>query len=126
MAKTQAQIWLDFAIQQLAAESYLDGIDLNVKGDVTERLERGVNHPDYDAENEKDHATRMTDSQADKFFDNYQIIHHLPNRSSGFSGTLIQNRETGEFTLSMRSTEFRDVNSGDTILNYNRLVHMNE
>ena len=112
MAKTQAQIWLDFAIQQLAAESYLDGIDLNVKGDVTERLERGVNHPDYDAENEKDHATRMTDSQADKFFDNYQIIHHLPNRSSGFSGTLIQNRETGEFTLSMRSTEFRDETKG--------------
>ena len=115
-SKTQVEIWLDFAIQQLAAESYLDGIDISSESMVRERLELGTNHYKYITQNRidgmKDHASRMVDSQAETFYENYQIIHHLPNRSSGFSGTLIKNRDTGEFTLSMRSTEFREENKG--------------
>ena len=50
--KTQVEIWLDFAIQQLAAESYLDGIDLASTSIATsnlikERLKYGTNQYKY-------------------------------------------------------------------------------
>jgi Ca2+-binding RTX toxin-like protein len=61
-----------------------------------------------------EHPTQMLDVQAEQFLDQYEIVHHLPNRSSGFSATLMRNKETGEYTLSFRSTEFRDeLNGGD-------------
>ena len=39
---------------------------------------------------------------------------HRPNTTTGFSGTLFKNRNTGEYVLSFRSTEFIDDQVNDS------------
>ncbi len=104
---TDAQQWLDLALQQIAAESYLDDLTFNDESGVKDRLKVGANNYRVPINEENPQSTRMTDLQADYFWDHFEIIDHLPNRSSGFSATLTRNKQTGEYTLSFRSTEFR-------------------
>ena len=42
--KTQVQTWIDFALQQIAAESYLDGFNQLSEEDVETRLTDGANN----------------------------------------------------------------------------------
>ena len=104
---TETQQWIDFALQQVAAESYLDDISFKNEEDVLRRLIVGANNYRVPPDVDNPHATRMTKLQADYFLENFEIIDHLPNRSSGFSATLTFNNNTKEYTLSFRSTEFR-------------------
>ncbi|MBU2409198.1 MAG: hypothetical protein KKC79_11210, partial [Gammaproteobacteria bacterium] len=47
--------------------------------------------------------------QARQFLaESWTVLEHKSNTSTGFSGTLFRNTETGEFVLSFRSTEFAD------------------
>jgi Ca2+-binding RTX toxin-like protein len=101
--------WYEFVLQQMAAESYLDGIDLKIQEDVIGRLVRG-NAPPGRAEGSS--STHMSELQANYFLDNFEIVAHHKNDESGFSGTLFRNKATGEYTLSMRSTEYRDQTDG--------------
>jgi Ca2+-binding RTX toxin-like protein len=56
----------------------------------------------------------MSPVQADEFLNKFEIIFQYPNDSSGLSATLMRNRESAEYTLSLRSTEFqRQANGGD-------------
>lgn len=102
--------WYDFVLQQMAAESYLDGIDWSNRDTVVTRLENGNNH--YTLPQDKFTSfTRMTDAQAKSFIGDgtaenpghYDIVAHLPNTASGFSATLMRDKTTGEYTLSFRS-----------------------
>ncbi|RDU61275.1 hypothetical protein CQA53_10395 [Helicobacter didelphidarum] len=45
--------------------------------------------------------------QAQKFFERYNLVEHCPNTDSGFSATLFQEKETQEFILAIRGTEFK-------------------
>ena len=55
----------------------------------------------------------MTSAQANDFLDHHEIIAHQPNNlQSGFSATLMRNKDTGEYTLSFRSTEYRQTTDG--------------
>lgn len=100
--------WLNFALQQMAAESYLDD-----PGSLTTRLTRGNNRAGFDAPTgELFGKTRFTNVLADRFLSTYDIIDHHANDATGFSATLMRDRTTGEYTLSFRSTEFKPAADG--------------
>jgi hypothetical protein len=111
MPTNEITTWLDFTLQQMAAESYLDGIaNLDDRNLIRDQLLLGNNHPFLDPDVRG--ATRFPDSLATRFLDTYRIVSHHANDSTGFSATLIQERGTNNFTLSFRSTEYRDQSEG--------------
>ena len=115
---SSVQPWYDFVLQQMVAESYIHhasefGGALSI-GDV---LMFGSNNPAYQggllqSEPLLPGATRMTATQAEDFLTRYEIVSHLPNTASGFSGTLMREISTGAYTLSFRSTEFFPTEQG--------------
>lgn len=130
--KTELERWYDFALQQMASECYLDEINVKSEFEVAPRLGLGNNdlrplvyvngdpapnrrtslYPLKEREQILPGATRFAPAQADYFFRNWSIEDHHPNDPSGFSATLFKHRETGELTLSFRSTEFSDQTDG--------------
>jgi len=98
--------WLDYAIQQMAAESYLDGINLLSRNEVKDKLLLGNNNPVLDSS--LSGKTRFTNVLAEEFLDRYQIIDHHANDASGFSATLFKDTSNNTYTLSFRSTEYAD------------------
>jgi hypothetical protein len=117
--------WLKFAMQQMAAESYLDGINLQDPAAVIRRLVDGNNNgqfipPDQFTGKTRfvnlagvPNATQITGS-AQAFVSRYQILDHHANDATGFSATLMKDTATNTYTLSFRSTEYRsDVQGGD-------------
>lgn len=90
MPQSSVTTWLEFAMQQMAAESYFQGItDLNDPLLVKPRLLSGNNPPGFASNN----YTRFTDQLADRFLSTYKIIDQHANDESGFSATLIQKSE---------------------------------
>ena len=116
--------WLKFALQQMAAESYLDGINRQDPAAVIAALVAGNNAPGSNP-NLPLGATRFVNLQtvanaaqitgsAQAFVGRYQIVDPHANDATGFSATLIQERGTNNFTLSFRSTEYKNrVDGGD-------------
>jgi Ca2+-binding RTX toxin-like protein len=94
----------------MAAESYLDD-----PGGIQVQLTRGNNNFGFDPQTGPLlGATRFTDSLADRFIAKYDIVSHHANDSTGFSATLMQERGTNTFTISFRSTEYKNqVDGGD-------------
>ncbi len=112
MSQPSIQQLLDHAILQVVGESHLDltskwGND-NLSLDVV--LGSGNNHPQRAPDGPG--ATKLTPTQIDWFKKNYEIISHYPNDRSGFSATLMQNKFTGEYKLSFRSTEYAHQEDG--------------
>jgi hypothetical protein len=121
MPQSDIGTWLQFALQQMAAESYLDGSDL-----IT-RLTLGNNNPLLNDPNDPtlDGATRFINlagapnatqitGSAQAFAARYQIVDHHANDATGFSATLMRDTTTGEYTLSFRSTEYKNqIDGGD-------------
>jgi Ca2+-binding RTX toxin-like protein len=106
------QTWLDYALQQMAAESYLDQF-LSGPRTLVKVLTNGNNNENIISdENAFRGATRFTNLLADRFIAKYDIVSHHANDSTGFSATLTQERGTSNFTLSFRSTEYRDQSEG--------------
>jgi Ca2+-binding RTX toxin-like protein len=110
MPQSQISTWLDFALQQMAAESYL-----NDPGGLQSQLTRGNNRFGFDPLTGPLHgATRFTNVLADRFIAKYDIVDHHANDATGFSATLMQERGTNNFTLSFRGTEYENqVDGGD-------------
>ncbi|HUS39632.1 MAG TPA: putative Ig domain-containing protein, partial [Pirellulales bacterium] len=54
----------------------------------------------------------MTPMQAEEFLARYEVVNHLPNTASGFSGTLMREITTGDYTLAFRSTEYLPASEG--------------
>jgi Ca2+-binding RTX toxin-like protein len=117
MAPTIAKLYLHAMAQQFA-ESYLNGIDIRDRALVSERLRNGNNYfldstrPSITPPDQGKGGTRMTVTQRDEALDQFDIIDHLPNQSTGFSATLLRNKTTREYTLAFRSTEYRDIKNG--------------
>ena len=109
---TDVDRWYEFAVQQTAAESYLDNIDLANVELVTPRLLFGNNHYSIDDPTKLTGATRFTERQAAAFLARYTIVDHYKNDNSGFSATLLLDRITKEYTLSFRSTEYKNASQG--------------
>lgn len=134
-AKTQLELWYDFALQQIAAESFLtdDAGRLIQDPDIQrQRLRLGSNNfapivyvngqaqpnellKTYSGDPDTailPGATRMTAIQADYFLQNWRIVHQSANDPSGFSATVFRNRSSGEYMMSFRSIEFANQNRG--------------
>ncbi|AMM23271.1 hypothetical protein AX767_01930 [Variovorax sp. PAMC 28711] len=59
--------------------------------------------------NGNERSSRFTETQAQAFIDEgWTVVEHKSNTSTGFSGTLFRNSQTGEVVISFRSTEFAD------------------
>ena len=99
---------------QFVAESYVDSDRLTLE----DLFRLGNNNPEVQGFRDRPRAadlpgkTRMTDVQVTRFNQTYDIVDHLPNTWSGFSGTLLRNKLTGDYVLSFRSTEYQNENAG--------------
>jgi len=115
-------------LQQMAAEAYLDGVSLADPAQLQVALPRGNNRSGFPQSS----FIRFADTQVIELLSQYEIVHQasdypLPARSApvyyagttilantGLSATLIGKKDasgnlTNEFTLAIRSTEFRPV-----------------
>ena len=113
MPQSNVSTWLQFALQQTAAESYLDGIDWNNTEQVKVRLRLGNNRVGFP----EDGKTRFTGTavqglQDQAFVARYQIKDHHADDSTGFSATLLFDTQTNSYTLSFRSTEYKNQSQG--------------
>ena len=121
MPQSNVTTWLQFAIQQMAAESYLNGFSFSSTNELIRRLKFGNNNetflgvdPNPDLSPILPGKTRFTQVQAQQFVQRYEIVDHHANDATGFAATLMRDATTGEYTLSFRSTEFRtQANGGD-------------
>ena len=67
------------------------------------------------------HASKFTSTEAAKFAEQWTVVEHISNTTTGFSGTLLkalkndpsQNIKAGDLVLSFRSTEFLDDHARD-------------
>ncbi|MGE3154316.1 MAG: hypothetical protein AB7G48_16345 [Nitrospiraceae bacterium] len=85
---TSIKTWLDFALQQTAAESYLD--QFVVQGSTLQQvLIDGNNDRRVVPLDQFMGKTRFTALQAQQFIQRYQILDHHANDATGFSATLI-------------------------------------
>jgi hypothetical protein len=111
---TLIQTWLNFALQQMAAESYLDQV-LTGRS-LIEVLTNGNNNENVVPVDQFTGKTRFVDlsgvpnanqvtGSAQAFDARYDILDHHANDATGFSATLMRDTATGEYTLSFRSTE---------------------
>ena len=111
--------WYEMTLAQIASDSYLDDININVRsGALEKRLRLGANHYDHETDNNASgnlSATQMTNTMIDDFFKTWKIIDHQENTSSGFSATLMQHKTTLEYTLSFRSTESKRSSDGGDV-----------
>ena len=104
MPQSQISTWLDFALQQMAAESYL-----NDPGGLQSQLTRGNNRFGFDPPTGPLlGATRFTNVLADRFITKYDIVDHHANDATGFSATLLKDTTTNTYTLSFRSLEYQN------------------
>src|SRR3954469_12888668 len=118
-------------LQQMAAEAYLDGVSLADPAQLQVALPRGNNRSGFPQSS----FIRFADTQVIELLSQYEIVHQasdypLPARTApvyyagttivantGLSATLIRKKDasgnlTNEFTLAIRSTEFRAVIDG--------------
>ncbi|MEO8048304.1 MAG: hypothetical protein ABI684_13560 [Nitrospirota bacterium] len=113
MPQSEISTWLQFALQQMAAESYLDGIDWNNAEQVKIQLRLGNNRSGFPESGETRFTGTQTQGLQDQaFVDRYRIVDHHANDATGFSATLMQERGTNNFTLSFRGTEYPNQSQG--------------
>lgn len=107
----EIKAWLDAAIQQVAAESYWHLAQTGAT--VQQILQRG-NSPvnPNDPTDQGDQYVRLTSSQANEFAQRYEVRGHHANDSSGFSATLLFDKQNQKYTLAFRSTEYKFSNLG--------------
>lgn len=91
--------YLKYANLQMAAEAFIrDGDQFrNTGGQLIQALIDGNKH-----------NSKFTEAQASAFAAEWEAVDQQANTSTGFSGTLFKNRNTGELVMSFRSTEFVD------------------
>ena len=62
------------------------------------------------------HTSKFSQIQAEQFKQDWQVVQHMNNTKTGFSGTLFKNVHTDELVISFRSTEFVEDNVRDNIV----------
>jgi hypothetical protein len=109
MADLTIADYLKYADLQMAAEALYDfNAKLNASGLVPgqELKDKAISVEWLTTGNL--HASKFTATDAKNFKDHWVLVDHISNTATGFSGTLFQNKDTGEMVMSIRSTEFLD------------------
>lgn len=113
---------LEFANLQVAAEALYEKENINVPTVIDKKHLKGGN----------ERTSRFTDTQAEEFAQKWEIVSHVANTGTGFSGTLFRARKSdeagkedlktgvpktgikeGDLVISFRSTEFIDDSAHD-------------
>ena len=120
MPITNPKSWYQFTLQHIAAESFFENVDLNSALQIEAILQNGNNDvrnlsvAGLVAQGKPPGFLRLTQRQAREFTSRYTVVHQTPNDASGFSATLLFDREAQQYTLAFRSLEYRDgVKGGD-------------
>ena len=135
----QFRVWYEFVLQQMAAESYLENIDPVNEAEVRTRLSTGNNRDGFLTRGFTRFTDTQAEEFLGKFrivdqwSDNPTPTGTRPNQpgdigyltldgqqvlaNSGLSATLIRKKDalgnlSNEYTLAIRSTEFRDETAG--------------
>ena len=103
------ETWFQFALQQLAAESYLEEINWANPEEVKARLERGNTRLPHDPSTG---YTRAPQTLGAEFTERYTVAAHRANDQTGMSATLIRSNADGSYTLAIRSTEYKQFAKG--------------
>lgn len=108
----------DLVLAQFAAESYLSNATAIPNYTADDALRDGNNnagHPSFAEKPSSEYLgnTRMTSAQIARFNARYDVVHHQENTWTGFSGTLLKDKQTHEYVLSFRSTEFANQSKRD-------------
>ena len=109
MSQGNISTWLQFALQQMAAESYLDQLASGRL--LKDILTDGNNDIRVIPPEQFSGKTRFTDQLTSYFVPTpgssarYQIVDHHANDATGFSATLMFDTQMEQYTLSFRSTE---------------------
>lgn len=90
--------YLSYARLQMAAEAFLP----SGSNDIAVELGDG-----------NFHASKFVRSDAVKFNAEWKVVNQRENTSTGFSGTLFRNNDSGEYRICLRSTEFIDDSARD-------------
>jgi len=110
---SQVTAYLKYAHLQIAAEALYDFLPkLDPEPSQTSS---GIIDP-ADLKIGNNHASKFTSTLAADFVQQWEVVEHISNTSTGFSGTLFRARKddpaagivAGELVLSFRSTEFID------------------
>jgi len=106
-------IWGQYAalaLRQVAAESYLSlqGYLLTGRG-LIEGLVRGANPPSAEW---MTNTLRLTRAQAERFVAETEVVAQHANDATGFSATLMRDRETNQWHIAFRGTEFLKLAQG--------------
>ncbi len=112
--ETRASIesWYKAYLQQIAAESYLDLVGkFGLTLDDVLKAGNGNPAPQFSDKNDPSY-TKLTDQQVAEFKENFEIVAHQANDATGFSSTLLRDKNTNTYTLAFRSTEFKDIEKG--------------
>jgi Ca2+-binding RTX toxin-like protein len=112
----------------MLAETYLEGDQPLSRDELLAALRLGNNRPGFQPRG----YVRFAESQVDELLGGYDVIHQvsddpnkrLPGQSSvgrfydntGMSATLLRKRGTNEYTLAIRSTEYRNQSQGGDFL----------
>ena len=80
MPNTNIKQLYGYILQQMAAESYFEGNELNSIEEIKKQLYLGANREGYKTNNTDLNEgypgyTRMTKQQADEFLDKFKIVH---------------------------------------------------
>lgn len=130
MGATLQDLSYSFYLQQAVAESYFEDLSWSAPDDVRIALSNGNNRIEYADPELRRGKTWLADAQINDFLEKFQILHQWSDNplresnlspgdpgylelngeqilaNSGLSATLLQNRETGAYTLAIRSTEY--------------------
>lgn len=89
-----------FELAQLAEASYADFWDDATNQLITDRSRVEIALIDL----QSDGKYKFSETQAEEFTNNWSVIAHQPNTTSGYSSTLFQNKD-GSYVLAFRGTE---------------------
>ena len=109
---------LEFANLQIAAEALYGLLDKEAGLIIDEGCSSAIVGDGFIqslSEEGNKHTSKFSETQAKEFAQNWKVVQHIANTSSGFSGTLFENIHNGELVLSFRSTEFVEDNVRDNI-----------
>jgi len=127
MSLSNISVWLQFALQQMAAESYLD--QLASGRPLKDILTDGNNDIRVIPPEQFSGVTRFTDQLTSYFVSpsgspaRYQIVHHHANDATGFSATLMFDNQTQSYTLSFRSLEYQEKKMGHSTFGGGKREH---